>query len=171
MVSQLHAELAEGQQKSAEAAESMQGAIRAQADRAEQQLSQAAADLEEAREESEQVLAPSDYDSNISLIFELTYSIILLQILAQMACKPAAQECLQLHSLRAPSLAFTLCSPSVHLHAIASQGRHGTAEHYSRGKKSLRACPRRCCCAHVAAHGAGGAAPGGPGCRREAGPA
>ena len=63
MVSQLHAELAEGQQKSAQAAESMQGAMRAQADRAEQQLSQAVADLEEAREESEQVLAPSDYDS------------------------------------------------------------------------------------------------------------
>lgn len=95
MVSQLHAELAECQQKSAEATESMQGAMRAQADRAEQQLSQAGTDLEEAREESEQVLALSDYDSNISLIFELTCSIIWLQIIAQMACKAAAQECLQ----------------------------------------------------------------------------
>ena len=104
MVSQLHAALAEGQQKSAEAAESVQGAMRAQADRAEQQLSQAAADLEEAREESEQVLAPSDYEPNISLIFELTYSLIWLQILAQAG--------MQSSRTRMPSIALPPCTLS-----------------------------------------------------------
>ncbi len=54
-VSQLHADLEDMQQKSAQAVESAQAAMQAQADRAQQQLAQVSASLEEAQNESEQV--------------------------------------------------------------------------------------------------------------------
>ncbi len=71
MVSQLHVELAQGQQKSAQASESMHGAMRVQADRAEQRLARVAADLEEARKESEQVPAHCYHNFKILFMIEL----------------------------------------------------------------------------------------------------
>ncbi len=54
-VSQLHRDLADIQQKSARESESMQAAMHAQADKAQQQLAQVSAGLDEARDESVQV--------------------------------------------------------------------------------------------------------------------
>ena len=57
-VSRLHADLEDVQQKSAQALDSAQAAMHARADRAQQQLAQVSASLEEARSESEQVKSP-----------------------------------------------------------------------------------------------------------------
>ena len=54
-VSQLHADLEDMQQKSAQSIESVQAARQAQADRAQQQLAQVSASLDEAQNESQQV--------------------------------------------------------------------------------------------------------------------